>query len=411
MHVNTARRRFVSIASRPATVCPGRSAESLVYVDGYGVRVHLYALSSDSCIQVLDVAPVTGVTPLQVKVVVAASATARPGVYGVDVTIIDTRQGKAIASARIPVYVVDSPALASIISDVDRFRKLYEEKGIQYAVVRALSGAGTGLRFGDIKILYEAIKGRRVSNGSVGDLLRRLLRKGVLKKVGGLYRLAVDPEEAETVMDLKRARNGLMGARTYLSRSLSKVRQELSDDRGIPRPVERALRVAEKLVGEDYWMAVDFVAHVLVGVRKTGTWVLWFEDYFVYRENKTGFFHYFRSPRLSEILRELGLKPGVMADHERHPSEEYVLELYGSYANARRIHYLLKQLNWFVYGGPLLLELSQDYLSIKELTSSRTLFEHGSPGNGDKLRVIVYPGEHVDKDNEETYFYRPSRLY
>jgi len=34
--------------------------------------------------------------------VIAASATAKPGVYGVDVTITDTGQGKAIASVKIP---------------------------------------------------------------------------------------------------------------------------------------------------------------------------------------------------------------------------------------------------------------------------------------------------------------------
>jgi len=151
---------------------------------------------------------------------------------------------------------------------------------------------------------------------------------------------------------------------------------------------------------------------VLVGIRKTGTWVLWFEDYFIYHENKTNFFHYFRSPKLSDVLRELGLKPGVMMEHKNHPSERYVIELYGSYANARRIHYLMKELGWFMYGEPLLLELSKDYFSLRELASGKILLEHSGSDNRDNIfRVIVYPGEHVDEDNEEAYFYRPSRLY
>jgi len=411
MHVNTARRHFVSIAARPVIVYPGGSAESAAYIDGHGVRVFVSATTSDSCIQVLDIAPVTGVVPLQVRVIIAASTTAKPGIYGIDLAAIDFSQGKTLASVRIPVYVPSSPVLANIVGDLDKLRGLYREKGIQYAIIQALSMIGAGLRFSDIKLLYELIKGRRISNGTVGDLLKRVLKKGVLKRVGDLYCLAVDPETAETVMDLRRARNGLRGARASLNRGLGEEYYEHSSSRNIPQPVERALKIVKKLVEKDYWMAVDFVAHVLVGVRKTGTWILWLEDYFIYHESKTNFFHYFRSPRLSNILRELGLKPGIMVEHKKHPSEEYILELYGSYANARRVHYLLKQLNWFVYGEPLLLELSKDYLLIRELASDKVLFKQGNPDSSDKFKVIAYPGEHVDEENEETYFYRPSRLH
>jgi hypothetical protein len=185
------------------------------------------------------------------------------------------------------------------------------------------------------------------------------LKKGILKRVGSCYHLAVDPKSAETIMDLKRANNALKGARAYLNRNPSKVHYEQGTSREVPQPVEKALKIVEKLVKEDYWVAVDFVAHVLVGIRKTGTWVLWFEDYFIYHENKTNFFHYFHSPKLSDVLRELGLKPGVMMEHKNHPSEKYIIELYGSYPNARRIHYLMKELGWFMYGEPLLLELSK----------------------------------------------------
>uniref|UniRef100_A0A7J3Z613 Uncharacterized protein n=1 Tax=Ignisphaera aggregans TaxID=334771 RepID=A0A7J3Z613_9CREN len=404
--------KLVSVVARPVTVYPGGSAESVVYIDGHGVRVFLSATSSDSCIQVLDVAPVTGVIPLQVKVVIAVSATAKPGVYSIDVTIIDTRQGKAIASVKIPVYVLSSQALTGIVSDIEKLRELYKEKGIQYAVIQALSRVSTGLRFSDIKFLYELIEERRVSNGSVGDLLKRLLKKGILKHVRGFYYLVVDLRCARSVMDLKRARNGLKGAHAYLNRNPGKVHYEQGTSREVPQPIEKALKIVEKLVKEDYWVAVDFVAHVLVGIRKTGTWVLWFEDYFIYHENKTNFFHYIRSPKLSDILRELGLKPGVMMEHKNHSSEKYVIELYGSYANARRIHYLMKELGWFMYGEPLLLELSKDYFSLRELASGKVLLEHSGGGNHDNIfRVIVYPGEHIDEDNEETYFYRPSRLY
>lgn len=74
---------------------------------------------------------------------------------------------------------MDSPALASTISDINKLRELYKEKGVQYTIVQALSKINKGLRFSDIKLIYEAIKGRRISNGTVGDLLKRLLKKGI----------------------------------------------------------------------------------------------------------------------------------------------------------------------------------------------------------------------------------------
>ena len=124
----------------------------------------------------------------------------------------------------------------------------------------------------------------------------------------------------------------------------------------------------------------------------------------MYHENKTGLIHYFKSQKLSSILRELGLKPGVMTRHEHHPSEKYIIECYGSYTNARRIHYLLKELGWFEYGKPLLLELSKDYLSIRELSTNRTLLQHGDNGESRRIKAIVYGGEHIDEENELTYF-------
>ncbi|RLG79761.1 MAG: hypothetical protein DRO13_05300 [Thermoprotei archaeon] len=410
--IRSVREHFVSIEARPVSVYPGGSAESMLYINGSGVRVLVSATSSDSCVQILDIAPVSGRAPLQVRVVIAASPSARPGIYSIDVAATDPRQGRILASARIPVFVMDSSMLARAVEDVDRLRKLYREKGIQYAIVYALDRLGEGLRFSDIKLLYEFIVGHKISNGTVGDLLRRLVKKGILKRTGDLYYLAVDLEVARTVMDLKRARNGLRGALKTVNTKLNRVGNSHRESCGPPSAVKRVLKITRELLEKDYWMAVDFVAHTLLGIRKTGTWILWFDNHFVYRENKTGFLHYFRSPKLSTILKELGLKPGLMIEHEHHSSEKYILELYGSYANARRIHYLLKELGWFEYKEPLLLELSENYLAVKGLTSGETLFKHGvSNSSANTLRAIVFSGEHIDEENGETYFYRPSGLY
>ena len=400
----------VIVVTRPVSLYPGGSAESIVYVNGSGVRVSVSATPSDSCIEVTNIDPVSGRAPLQVRVRIAASISARPGIYGVDIAVLDAGNERVLASSRLPVIVVDSPVLMEKLGDVDRFRRIYREKGIQYAIVYALNRLGVGVRFSDIKLLYELAVGRNISNGTVGDLLKRLLKKGILKRIGNLYSLNVDLGTAETIIDVKRVRNGLKGALKASTRKLNEGSGR--DVVEVPVPVKRALRVVEKLLAEDYWMAVDFIAYVLLGIRKTGTWLLWFNDYFMYREEKTGFFHYFRSSKLSKMLKELGLKPGLMIEHENHPSHKYILELYGSYANARRIHYLLKQLGWFEYGEPLLLELSEDHLSIRELSSNKVLLRHGDDdGKSRLIKAIVYSGEHIDEENELTYFYRPSNLY
>jgi len=402
----------VMIATRPVSVYPGGSAEATVYINGFEGRVVVSAASSDSCIEVVNVEPVSGKAPLQVRITIAVSLNAKPGIYGVDIAVLDASERKALASSRIPVIVPGSPIVEQVLKDVDRLRRIYREKGIQYAMVYALSKFNTGISFSGIRALYILIAGRRVSSGSVGDLLKRLLKKGILKRVDSLYYLNVDLETAKTIMDDKRARNGLIGA----SRTLQEREERSENSKGaiveIPAPVKRALSIVKKLLADDYWMAADFTAHVLLGIRKTGVWLLWFSDYFIYREEKTGFLHYFRSSKLSEILKELGLKPGLMIEHKGHPSTKYILELYGSYANARRIHYMLKQLNWFSYCEPLLLELGEDYISIRELSSNSTLLSYGNTDHKSKLiKAVVYSGEHVDEENEDTYFYRPSNLY
>ena len=403
-------RHLVTVVARPVSVYPGSSAESVVYIDGSGVRVLIATTPTDNCIQVNDVAPVTGTAPLQVRITITVSSSAKPGIYGIDVVVMDPRQGRTLASVRVPVYVLGSPTMTRVVEDIGKLRRLYKKRGIQYSIVYALDMLGMSVKFSDIKLLYELIVGHKISNGTAGDLLKRLLKKGILKRRGNLYSLNVDLGTAETIIDVKRARNGLKGA---FKASIKKLNEgSRRDVVEVPVPVKRALRVVEKLLAEDYWMAVDFIAHVLLGIRKTGIWLLWFDDYFIYREEKTGFFHYFRSSKLSKTLKELGLKPGLMIEHEKHPSYKYILELYGSYANARRIHYLLKQLGWFEYGEPLLLELSEDYLTIRELSSNKVLLRHGDGDGKSKLiKAIVYSGEHIDEENELTYFYRPSNLY
>ena len=93
-----------------------------------------------------------------------------------------------------------------------------------------------------------------------------------------------------------------------------------------------------------------------------------------------------------------------------------IIEHYGSYANACRIHYLLKEHGWFSYGKPLIIELSGDmsnsYIAVKKLFADEEPIKIGKPDREDNVnKYLVYSEEHVDKENETTYFYRPSNLY
>ena len=171
----------IIVVTRPVSLYPGGSAESIVYVNGSGVRVSVSATPSDSCIEVTNIDPVSGRAPLQVRVRIAASISARPGIYGVDIVVLDAGNGRVLASSRLPVIVVDSPVLMEKLGDVDRFRRIYREKGIQYAIVYALNRLGVGVRFSDIKLLYELAVGRNISNGTVGDLLKRLHKERYTK--------------------------------------------------------------------------------------------------------------------------------------------------------------------------------------------------------------------------------------
>ena len=72
-------------------------------------------------------------------------------------------QRRVLASARIPVLIVSSSALARAVNDIDRLRKLYREKGIQYAIVYALHKLGEGLGFSDpLSNLFKQVNYRRI---------------------------------------------------------------------------------------------------------------------------------------------------------------------------------------------------------------------------------------------------------
>ncbi|MEM2288741.1 MAG: hypothetical protein QW503_06610, partial [Sulfolobales archaeon] len=86
--------------------------------------------------------------------------------------------------------------------------------------------------------------------------------------------------------------------------------------------------------------------------------------------------------------------------------------------NARRLHYLLKQQGWFEYPNDILLiEFYYDsgkiiYIAVRDLNNDTVLWGYGNSEHSEEVeRFPVIPGEHVDRENEETYFYRPAGIF
>ena len=400
------------IRVKPAVLRSGSQGEAKVHVHCSNASVKIFVVSNHDEITVVDVAPAYGKTPFSSRILLYASSAAKPGVYYLDVVALDVKTGSSLAQAALPVFVVSCEQLAGVLRSIDKYRETYKKFGAQYAVLKAMYEHSLEPTFAELKTLYSALLHRVVCDGTVCDLVSRLLKKSLLVKANGKYRVnpKLDLEAARTIIDVKRARNAIQGAKTSTSKHAEREESRFE----LPRDIRRLFEKASKLVGSDYWKTVDLIAHTLIGVRETGIWVLWVKDYFVYKEEKTGFLHYFRSKPLAEILKGIGLKEGFMVDHMNSPARDLVRELYHSYANARRLHYTLKKLGWLEYGEPLILEVFNDtsnpYLAVKKLPTDETLVSVGKPC-GDTKRYIVYPGEHVDLDNEETYFHRPSGLY
>ncbi|MEM1528385.1 MAG: hypothetical protein QXS62_06725 [Sulfolobales archaeon] len=394
----------------------GSGATVLVNLLGAGVKVILSS-SSDPGLHT-DIRPSAGVVPLTALVTVHASPTAELGVRSVRISALDRERRVVLASASLQVIVVDDKLL-DIVKKVGEYRLLYREKGTQYTLLKVLwDWRNTVFTFAEIKAIYEMLVARSLSKGTVHEVLKRMLSKGLVirRPEGYTFNPKITIHEALRAIDVKRSLNGKRGAMSSQQREATNTVN--ADSPKIPHEVRELMERASQLAKQDYWKAVDLIAHTLVGVRETGIWFLWVNDLFIYREEKTGFFHYFKSRRLSEFLKELGFGEGLMFNHTKHSAKDLIHDLYWSYPNARRLHYLLKQQGWFEYpNNILLIEFYHDsgkiaYIAVRDLNNDTVLWGYGSSGHSEEVeRFPVIPGEHVDRENEETYFYRPAGIF
>jgi len=96
---------------------------------------------------------------------------------------------------------------------------LYKIHGIQYVIWYLLLSLSRdkGLGFTEIKAIYGLLRGKKLSNGTVGDLLERMERKGIIVKRGARYYAGIKDEELVLqAIDAKRVKAGRRGAEQLL---------------------------------------------------------------------------------------------------------------------------------------------------------------------------------------------------
>lgn len=170
------------------------------------------------------------------------------------------------------------------------------------------------MSFTEIKSPYELLKRKRLSNGTIGDLLERMERKGIVVKRYGRYYAGIKDEKLVLeVIDVRRIRAGRKGAKQLIESLTgnSLMERSIRKEESIPLvAVRRILQVSKKLIEQSRRGEVlGLIQHTLIGTRKTGRWLLWVKDIFIYKEEKAKPpYHYFRSKKIAGILRNLGVK-------------------------------------------------------------------------------------------------------
>jgi hypothetical protein len=287
-----------------------------------------------------------------------------------------------------------------------------------------------GATFNHLKAAYELVTRRPVSNGTIGNTLKRMKKKKIIiEKHPGVYINNVkDFNVLLSRIDLSRVR-----VQAYKVKKGKRVTQEASsedvkiDFTRLPKTIRRLWEKAQEIASEyGALAALYFLTYSLLGVRQTGYLLYWYNMWFIYYEKKTMFCHHFYSWLLHEMLTRLGLEEGVMYRHNqqyeeaKHIAQQYIREYYGSHPNARRLHYQLKELGYLSYEDDVYTLKIYHYrdgsigIEIYDDRGEELLHRDGVREDEIVVNVevkSVLPFEHVDKENEETYFSRPSGLY
>jgi len=246
-------------------------------------------------------------------------------------------------------------------------------------------------------------------------LIERMKRKGLIREEDDRYYTGIDDEKlVKQVIDTKRVRAGKRGARQLIQTLIMESTEEeslyIEQKDYIPVQVRRVLRKAESLARSgEKGKALGLLQHTVIGVRETGRWVIWINDYFIYYERKAKPpLHYFRSEKLAEILQTMGFRQGFI--HTESATDIIHSMFPGGFRESRRVHYLLKIYGWLYYGPPLILYVPvyQDGtggFKLEDINGKTVAEVNYNPQRATEVRrYLIVPEEHIDRYNDKPYF-------
>ena len=418
-------------AEKIVALYPGSSRQLTLRV--YGPRGRVVAIEEQGFpydIANLEISPREAKAPYQAEITVTAQANATPGTYLWKLKLIDKVAEQTLGEEPITLVVLPRELPLETAKRVKVLRKVYSKYGIQatlWFALRKLYPEGTS--FARIKALYELITGRTVSKGTVGNTLSRMLRKKVIEKLpGGLYKaVEMDFSTLLSRIDLKRVRYPQQVLRP---KQVEETRENIHEEQRfnleeLPKAIQRAYERARELAEQyDLLTSLYFLLYTLMGARMTGYLLLWYNAWFIIYEPKTGFCHHYYSWTIHYMLQSLGLKEGIYystsSEHEkaRRIAQEYIREYYGSHQNARRLHYLLRE-EGYIWSDDEVYTIRihhywDDSIGIEILDASgrELLYSEGLRDELSRVEIrTALPYQHIDEENEETYFSRPAGLY
>ena len=423
-----------SLSSHVLAAYPGERISFGVSLNGpIGHRLRIDAESLPTRVASIAISPKESTAPFTSKVDIIVSPGAPPGVYTFKLRIVDITTNTLLGQESIILIVLRRGLPKTIARHYKRLKTLYLTHGAQALVWYILAHIfRNGATFTQIKHVYEVVVKAPVSNGTIGSILRRMLKKRIIfEKYPGLYIANVkDFNVLLSRIDSSRVRLQAHTKRRNTQRTSETLNEDIKVDfTKLPKPIERVWKRAQEIADEyGALAALYFLLHSLLGAEATGYLLYWLDTWFIVCRSKTGFCFHFYSILLHEMLRRLGLREGILYNYFRKwqhleaqkIAQEYIRRYYISHPSARRLHYMLKKLKYIRYDNDIYTLKIYHYedgsmgLEIYDERGEELLHQDSIKNNIAVTSVetkTAFPFEHIDKKSENTYFYRPAGLY
>ena len=413
---------LISIPTKALTAYPGEQVFFSIQVNGPPNHVVELLLKEPSRnIATAYVNPRKSQAPFAAIATIIVNPGAPPGLYTLTIRLYDTEKSFQLAKEKVSLIVLRKGVPKTLANHYNRliviFNK-YGSNGLVWYILKHIYPEGAS--FTRIKSIYEQIVGKDISKGTIGNILQRMIKKGIIRRDDGQYKLLVTkPEVLVTRIDTSRIRL----ANKRASRKETKQKPSQLAPRQISIAFQRALKIKKR---HGLLPAICFLAHTLVGARETGFLLLWLNEWFLYCEQKTGFCHHFYSQLLDWYFRTLGAKQGIMYSltenymRAQRIASKYIRKYYKTHSLARRLHYMLKQYKLiknekneiFVIE---ILYYDDNTVGIRIWDNNREELLYSENVREEPPRKTEYytafPEEHVYKPNDNTYFIRPRGFY